>query len=258
MMQILRSLVLLAFFWAFCSNIQAQKRFPEHPEATGGRNKGNAFLLHLTGALHIPAGDMADRFGSVGSVGLGLERLTTSNWIFGGEGYYFFGNKVKEDPLEILRTAEGEIIGNDRLVASVVLRERGFYVGAIVGKLFVVEGTRSGLRTTLSAGWLQHKIRVQDDSRTVTQLTGEYLEGYDRLTGGLALNEFIGWQSLGAQGSINWYAGLEFNQGFTTTLREWDFNDRRKLDERRLDLSFGIRIGWTLPFYTSGQETIFY
>ncbi|MCC6410963.1 MAG: hypothetical protein IT270_04855 [Saprospiraceae bacterium] len=258
MMYFVRFLVLLPMLLAMFTDARAQKRFPEHPEGTDFRNKGSAILLHLNGGFHIPAGDMADRFGSDGSAGLGLERLGENNWIIGGETYYFFGGQVKEDPLDILRTPEGEIIGNDRLVASVVLRERGFYAGALVGRMFPIEGTRSGLRVTLGAGWLQHKIRVQDDSRTVTQLTGDYLKGYDRLTAGLALNEFIGYQSLGAQGRINWYAGFEFNQGFTNTRREWDFSDRRKLDENRLDLRIGIRFGWTLPFYTSMQEKIYY
>ncbi len=258
-MQMLRSICLIAALMALYTPARAQSsRFPEHPEETQGGNKGSAILLHILGGFHMPAGDMATRFGPDGSFGLGLERITESNWIFGAEGQYFFGNQTKEDPLTILRTDEGHIIGNDRLVASVQLRERGLYGGVLIGKLFPVENTRAGLRVTLSGGWMQHKIRVQDDSRTVTQLTGDYIKGYDRLTGGFALNEFIGWQSLGVRGRVNWFAGIEMMQGFTNTRREWDFSEQRKLDENRLDLRFGIRIGWTMAFYTSGSETIYY
>lgn len=230
---------------------------PERP-VEEARNKGKAILLHLTFGAHLPAGDMADRFGADGSFGIGLEYLTAKNMILGGEGHYFFGSKVNEDPLAILRTPEGDIIGNDRLLASVVLRKRGYYFGGLVGKLFTFNEKRSGIRLTFGAGLLRHWIRIQDDNSSVTELTGDYKKGYDRLTGGLALNQFIGWQNLGANGRSNWLAGLEFNEGFTNTMRDWDFNDMRKLDENRLDLRIGIRVAWTLPFYRGNAEEIFY
>ena len=108
------------------------------------------------------------------------------------------------------------------------------------------------------AGLLRHWIRIQDDNSSVTQLTGDYKKGYDRLTGGLALSQFIGWQSLAADRRSNWLIGLEFNEGFTNTLRDWDFNERRKLDESRLDIRIGLRVAWTLPFYQGKSEEIYY
>lgn len=238
------------------SNAVAQV-MPEHPDDSE-RNKGNAILLHLTFGLHQPFGDMADRFGADGNFGIGLEYLTANNIILGVEGQYLFGPKVKEDPLAILRTPEGDIIGNDRTIASVVLRKRGYYLGGMVGKLFTFNEKRSGIRLTLGAGLLRHWIRIQDDNSSVTELTGDYKKGYDRLTGGLALNQFIGWQHLAANRRSNWLIGFEFNEGFTNTLRDWDFNDRRKLDDSRLDLRIGLRVAWTLPFYQGKAEEIYY
>ncbi|GAB4495448.1 MAG: hypothetical protein OHK0019_24530 [Saprospiraceae bacterium] len=222
------------------------------------RNKGNAILLHLTFGLHQPLGDMSDRFGLDGNFGGMVEYLTANNFIFGTEGYYLFGSKVNEDPLAILRTPAGDIIGNDRLVASVVLRERGFYAGGMVGKLFTFNEKRSGIRLTFGAGYLRHWIRLQDDNNSVTQITGDYKKGYDRLSGGLALNQFIGWQHLAGNRRSNFLIGLEFNEGFTNTLRDWDFAEMRKLDESRLDIRVGLRVAWTLPFYQGKSEEIFY
>jgi hypothetical protein len=226
--------------------------------AAESAHKSKAILLHLEFGVYIPAGDMADRFGGDGSFGLGLEYMTAKNFIVGADGYYFFGSKVNEDPLAILRTPEGDIIGNNRLLASVVLRKRGYYFGGLVGKLFTFNEKRSGIRLTFGAGLLRHWIRVQDDNNTVTQLTGDYKKGYDRLTGGLALSQFVGWQHLGADGRSNFLIGLDFNEGFTNTLRDWDFNDMRKLDENRLDLRIGLRVAWTLPFYQGNAEGIYY
>jgi len=248
-------LVFLLGFLAF--SVQAQK-FPEHPETVEGRNKGAAVLVHLNFGAHLPGVDMSDRFGQDGSFGGSLEFATGNNFFFGAEGHYFFGGKVKEDPLAILRTPEGDLIGNNQLVADVLLRERGYYFGGALGKLFTFGAKRSGIRLTLGAGWLQHKIRLQDNSQSVGQIAGEYAKGYDRLSGGFALNQFLGWQHLGANRRSNWCVGLEFNQGFTKSLRDWDFTEMRKLDGRRRDLRFGIRVGWTLPFYLSGADKIYY
>ncbi len=237
--------------------LSAQMR--EHPEKQEARNKGKAILLHLEFGLHAPAADLADRFGVDGGLGLGGEWITANNFIIGTEGHFYFGTKVKEDPLAILRTPEGDIIGKDFTIASVPLNQRGIYVGGLVGKLFPFKkDARSGLRVTLGAGMTQHWIRMQDDQSLLTQITGDYIKGYDRLTGGLATEQFIGWQNLAKNRLANFMIGLEFNQGFTHTLRDWDFNDRRKLDGQRLDLRFGIRAAWTIPFYLGEADHIYY
>ena len=252
----MRNLIFL-ILCVLCARSLPAQTFPEHPDDEV-RNKGSLIGTHLTFGVHLPFGDMADRFGLDGDFGGTAEYMTAGNFLFGVEGSYFFGADVKEDPLSILRTPEGDIIGNNRLVASVALRERGFYVGGMAGKLFVLNGKRSGIRFTFGAGVLRHRIRIQDDNSSVTQLTGDYKKGYDRLTGGLALNQFLGWQHLAANRRSNWMIGFEFNEGFTQTLRDWDFTERRKLDGKRLDLRIGIRVAWTLPFYQGKANEIFY
>jgi hypothetical protein len=235
---------------------QEREREREEPEA---ENKGNAFLAHLSFAGHLPAADMAKRFGPDLSFGTGVDFITEHNLIIGAEFDYFFGPKVKEDPLENLRTPEGDIIGNDQAIADVVLRERGFYVGGRIGKLFTFnEKNRSGIRATIGAGMMQHWIRILDNTSSVPEITGNYKYGYDRLTGGLGLNQFVGWQHLGRNKRENWTIGLEFNEGFTKGLRSWDFSLGRPYQDKRVDLRIGLRIGWTLPFYIGHADKIYY
>ncbi len=242
----------------FCCTLLSAQRYREHPQPEEARNKGKAILAHVSVGTHLLGGDLADRFGRDGAVGLGADWITANNLIFGLEGSYYFGNQVNEDPLAILRTTEGDLIGNDQLLATVALRQRGWYAGGLIGKLVTFNDSRSGLRLTLGAGMTRHKIRVQDEQSVMTQLTGDYLKGYDRLTGGLALQQFVGWQNLAKNRRANWMIGFEFNQGFTNSLRDWDFTERRKLDGNRIDLRFGIRASWTIPFYIGGAENIFY
>lgn len=222
------------------------------------RNKGKAFLSHFGFGLGLPAADMAKRYGLAGNAGVGLDFITANNWIVGAETFLFFGSTLKEDPLAIIRLPDGSIIGKDMLLADVALRERGLYVGGRIGRVFATEKRRSGLRVTLGAGMLRHRIRIQDNSQTVTQITGDYAKGYDRLTGGLALNQFIGWQQLSKNRRNNWIIGFEFTQGFTNTLRDWDYSNQAKLDQPRTDLMFGIRAAWTLPLYLTKAAEIYY
>lgn len=217
------------------------------------RNKGNALLLKLSYGGHTPGGDMAGRFGNNFSFGTGTDLITgKGNWIFGADFAYIFGGEVKQDVLATLRTPEGFIIGNNRSFADVQLRERGFFAGALVGKLIGIgkANPRSGIRLTVGAGLLQHKIRIQDDPFSgVPQLDDNYKKGYDRLSNGLALSQFIGYQILSLDKRVNFYIGLEFFQGFTMNRRDFNFDTRTKETSKRTDLLSGIRAGWVIPIY---------
>jgi|1048.fasta_scaffold16567_2 hypothetical protein len=248
----------LLFLWGSSACLMAQF-IPEERFYDESNNKGKAILLHFNFGTHLPAASMAKRFGQDMSLGGGLEKLTANNIIFGVEGHYFFGSEVKEDPLSILRTPAGDLIGTDQFIASLVLKQRGLYIGANIGKLVIFDPSkRSGLRLTGSIGWMQHKLRLQDDGQSLPLVEGDYAKGFDRLTGGLTLAQFIGWQHLSVNRRKNWYIGLEVVEGFTNSLRDWDFAEKQKLTGRRLDLRLGIRAGWTLPFYPKSPEQIYY
>ena len=216
---------------------------------------------HLFYATQLPAGDLADRFGLNFNAGASVDYLSKKNYIIGIEGGFLFGNKVKEKVLSNI-TSDDNIIGNNMTLANYALRERGLYFNALVGKLFPLPGKnkRSGIRTTINIGFLQHKIRLQQDPDSkVFQFEGEYQEGYDRLSNGLAITEFIGYQHLSNNRGFNFFFGFEFTQAFTQNRRNYNFNEMRKDDTKRKDLLLGLKIGWTLPFYIGEEaDEIFY
>jgi hypothetical protein len=225
-------------------------------------NEYDALNLNITYGAHLPGADFAQRFGFHFSVGLGLDYIQDpSNVIIGLESNYQFGGIVKEDVISSLRTPEGEIIGNDLQFASVNLRQRGLYTGFVFGKLFQTHSVnkKEGIRATIGAGYVWHKIRIQDDFDTAPQFSGDYVKGYDRLTAGLGIRQFIGYQKLDRNRLANFMVGLEFMQAFTSSVREFNWDTREFPQGRRLDISFGIRVAWTLPFYV-GQpsSTIYY
>ena len=204
---------------------------------------------------------MADRFGSNFAAEVSADYMTESNWTFGVQGQFLFGSTVNEDVLAGLRTESGNIIGNDRDPADIQLRMRGSYYGLRIGRLFGLSenNKRTGIRLNLGAWLLQHRIRIQDDPfRVVPQLEGEYEKGYDRLTNGLALHQFVGFQTIGKNNGINLTIGFEFFEGFTQNRRSFNFDTRMADTEQRLDLLAGLRFSFTLPFYQGNAEDIFY
>ncbi|MEM8526824.1 MAG: hypothetical protein AAGG68_19445 [Bacteroidota bacterium] len=221
-------------------------------QSTPKLNEGNGILLNFSYGYQFPFADLGERFGNNGVGYVGVEYWTKNSFIIGVESSFLFGSVVKEDVIAGLRTQEGFIIGNDRDVADVQLRQRGFYTGGLIGKLFPLRenNNRSGIRTTLGLGLLQHKIRIQDDpQRDVASLTTELKKGYDRLTNGLALNQFIGYQHLGNDRQFNFSAGVEFIQGFTQNRRSFNFDTQMQDTQMRLDVLLAVRLTWVLPFY---------
>jgi hypothetical protein len=226
------------------SSAVAQKSFSD----------SSLFLPHFSLQLgyHSPASDLANRFGNCGSVGAAFQIKTSGNFYFGLEGAYLFGNTVKEPGLiQNLRTEAGEVLANDGKIAIVSIQQRGYQVLLTAGKLFPWFGPNpnSGLLVKGGVGFLQHKIRLEHQENEIAQLEGEYLKGYDRLTNGLALSQFIGYYHLSNSRLTNFYLGLEVLEAFTKSRRDWNFDTMERDDRERLDILYGVRFGWIIPVY---------
>lgn len=228
------------------------------------QSEGPALRSHISFEYggQIPMADMKDRFGSNFNLGSQFEILHTRNlWLAGIKGYYLFGNTVKEDVISSLRTPTGEIIGNDGGPATIGLRERGFFIGPYIGKIFSFNPKRpqAGIKIQFGAGLLQHHVRIQDDTRSIVQLSGEYRKGYDRLSNGLAGYAFVGYQHLDPAKRINFLAGFDLTAGSTQSRRDYDFNLMMKDETKRTDILVGFRVGWILPITTGiSPDKIYY
>lgn len=225
-------------------------------------NEGAVILANFSYAYQIVGGDMKDRYGNNFNVGGGLDFFTKKNLIFGLQANMLFGQDVKEDVIASIRDENDLIFGSSLGVADIQLRERGIYLGGHIGTLipFSKEDRRNGIRITLGAGLLQHRVRLQEDPISgVPLITGEYRKGYDQLSNGLAFSEFIGWQFLAKNKRVNFYIGVEFVQGFTENRRSYDFETMKKLVNKGTDFLYGFKLNWSLPFYLkSNADDIYY
>ena len=215
-------------------------------------------LISASYSYQWPGGDLVNRFGSNSSIGAAFMIKTKSNWIFGIDGNFIFGNNVKEDGiLDNISTGNGQIIDENGNPVDIGFFERGFLTSLKFGRLFSLFGPNknSGVVIIGSVGLLQHKIRIESD---VPQLQDEYKKGYDRLTNGLALSEFIGYLYLGNKRTLNFYAGFEFTQAWTQNRRSYNFDTMKKDETKRIDLLSGIRFGWIIPFYKRVPDEYYY
>lgn len=218
-------------------------------------------LFDITLKQQYPGGDMAKRFGRDASIGLDVSYKTPGNWVFGMGGHFMFGNTVHEKGiLDSLKGPTGEIIDENGQFAVVGLDQRGMYLGASVGKIISFGGVNknSGLIVSLGGGYLQHRIRIYS-TKTVPQLTDQYKKGYDRMTGGPAATQYIGYRFLDPKKRVNFSLGFEFTEGFTQNRRSYNFDTQIRDTQKRLDLLYSLKLALTVPiFFKKATEEEFF
>jgi hypothetical protein len=218
-------------------------------------------LIQATYSYQIPSADLKDRFVSDNAVGMGYLYKTKKNWIFGADGFFMFRDTIKETGiLDSISTIDGNIIDGNGIYAEVQLYERGFHMGAKVGKLFPLWGPNpnSGLMVLGGVGLLQHKIRIENRNNTAPQVSKEYRKGYDRLTNGLALSQFIGYMYLGNSKLVSFYAGVELVEAWTQNRRSYNFDLMGPDNTKRFDMLYTFKVGWIIPLYKRSPNAFYY
>lgn len=212
-------------------------------------------------SYQIPLGDMADRFGGNSALGGSIGFKNSKNWLFGVEGSFLFSNNVKElGQLVPISLGSNVLIRSDGRLESAFLVERGFTIQGYFGKVIPLKkpNVNSGILVKLGMGMLQHKIRLIGDKEYLPQISGNYLHGYDRLTSGVLLTPFIGYQYMSLKKRFNAFAGIEFNAGFTKGRRYWNFDTNSSAQDRRTDMLIGFKGGIIIARYVKHTDKYYY
>lgn len=218
-------------------------------------------LVGISYSYQIPSGDLKTRFGNNSNLGAMFLLKTKSNWLIGADYSFLFGNKLKENGiLDSIKTDKGFIIDQNGQYAQTRLYERGYTASLKFGKLFPYfsPNKNSGFIFMASLGMLQHKIRIEDIGNSSPHLSPEYRKGYDRLTNGLAISEFVGYLLLSNNRLINAFGGFEFTQAFTQSRRSYNFDTMERDTKKRKDYLSGFRLGIILPLYKRGPQDFYY
>ncbi|MCE3295536.1 MAG: hypothetical protein K0R65_1250 [Crocinitomicaceae bacterium] len=218
-------------------------------------------------AIHYGANwaqnDLADRFGYLNHLGFHAGYKTNRNWTWAVDGNFIFGERVKLTNLfDGLRDSYGNLTDVNGDIAIVLTLARGYNVNLAIGKVIPIFGSNqnSGLYIHGGAGYLAHKVRVESRDQVIPQLELDYRKGYDRLTTGLNLHQFIGYAFLANSGVVNFYGGIYAQQGFTKNRRTifYDMPDTPVPSNTRLDVQVGIRAGWFIPIYKRQPKDFYF
>jgi hypothetical protein len=224
----------------------------------------NALLITPTYSLLIPAAETGHRFGLTHSFGMAFDYKFGKNWMVGLEGNFLFGRNIKEKGIiRNVLAANSMAITTPGELDNIDLSMRGTVNRFHFGKIFRFSDSKpnNGLLLKFGAGYMMHKIIIDAKKDVVPQLSGDYAKGYDRMTHGLVLSQFIGLIKLERSKLINLYAGIELMQGITKNARNWDFYQGRKLDGTRFEFMIGLKMGWMIPVFfgeTTGSEFYYY
>jgi hypothetical protein len=224
----------------------------------------HGFILNGNASFDIPAADMAKRFGVSYRIGPAVLYKTNSNWLIGAKFDFIAGSVIKQDSLMINITDRYsahsgnlyEFINNGGERIGIPVYERGYAVGLQVGKIIALSkhAPDNGITLLTTVGFLQHKINIYDKDKSVSQLSTSLLKGYDRLTNGAFVEEYVGYIFFSKSKLLNFTLGLDALFGFTQGRRDYLYDVMRTDNAQRLDILFGIRGGWFIPIFKRKSE----
>ena len=226
-------------------------------------SSGLIFFLTPNFSYHFSMADLRKEFGNNLSIGTDICLKTKRNWTIDFGFKYYFNGKVEPAVLDstfkhiTAKLPDGSGIFIDRsgkASSEVMVDFRGLSFHLEGGKVIPVSQKfrNSGIWVKLGMGVMQHYLHIknpQQPEERVPAIEPEYRKGYDRLTLGFSLNQFIGYIHLTKKNLFCFYGGVEFSEIFARRQREYDFNLMRKDDSKLFESLTGIKIGWIIPLY---------
>lgn len=246
------SIILLCILLAFSSKAQV----------SAADSSIAMFLPNIAYSFQWNAGDVAERYGYNSTLGGGFMYKTKKNFLLSFDANFIFGDQVNnvDSILRMVLTDAGYIIDGNGTYTQYNVSERGYSINFNFGKVINVASSNpnSGILLMGGIGYLVHRMRIDVQNETAPQITGDYALGYDRLTGGLSLNQFIGYFFAGKSKIFNFYAGFQIYEAFTKSKRDYIFDEMGKDNNHYQDFFYGFKVGWMIPVYKRAPDAYYY
>ncbi len=223
--------------------------------AVGGTLR-NSVLFCFNYGRQVPVGVLSKRFGGSNTVGFTTAYKFGNNYQIQSGINAIFSGKVKENGIfDTMVGSTGYLVDVNGNLAEIKMYERGIIWHLDVGKVIPINKfeSNSGILLTAGVGFMQHYIKYTFQRTVLPQLEGEYAKGYDRLTNGLMLRGFAGYQRIDPKAMLNFVAGIEILNGFTKNRRSFNFDTRTADNTSRNDLMLGLKVGVMISI--SGRKT---
>ncbi len=221
----------------------------------------NTLLIGINYKANFPGGDLAQRWGFSNHLGGDVSYKFKNNLTLELNGGFLFGKQLRDSSVfRNVLNSDGTITAWSGIPADVFFQFRGVTghvsVGYVLNKF--AHNPNSGIWISGGVGGLGHKIRIENIFDAVPQLEGDYKKGYDKLTVGVSTRQFIGYLYQADRRLFKFYGGIEFVQGFTKNIRTYNFSTGGPENEQRLDLTYGLKVGWVIPIYKRSRSTYYY
>lgn len=206
----------------------------------------NSVLFCVNYGRQVPVGILSNRFGGSNSVGFSTSYKFGNNYQIQAGINTIFSGKVKENGIfDTMVGGSGYLVDVNGNLAEIKMYQRGITWHVDFGKVIPINkfDPNSGILLTAGAGYMQHYIKYTFQRTVLPQLEGEYANGYDRLTNGLMVRGFAGYQRIDPKAMLNFVAGIEFLNGFTKNRRAFNFDTRTADNTSRNDLMLGLKVG---------------
>jgi hypothetical protein len=236
--------IVLALFFMISFSVLSQKDLKSDASFTS--------IFGLNYKANFSGGSMAKRWGFTNTVGANVDFKFKNGFTFGVDGGFMFGSKFKQHEIfDNVINSFGTITTQGGTTATVLFLMRGMNVNGTIGYVFNRFGhnANSGIWINAGAGFLSHKIRVETQEDMVVNLEGDYLKGYDHLTMGVNTKQFVGYLFQNDKRFLNFYVGVEFIQGFTRNVRNYNFHTKGPESDLQIDMINSVKFGWMIPIY---------
>ncbi len=208
-----------------------------------------------------PMGDLKERYHIFGQAGSSFMMKFKSNILLAAEGMILFGEGYKgEDPLRLILNSNGTLTNQFGKPAEFARGMRGMQLTAKAGYIFskFAHNPNSGITFTAGAGFFQSKYWIDQRGNNIPQIMGDYVKGYDKMSNGFALTQFVGYTYFHNKNFWNAFIGVEFTEAWTQNRRDWDFTLMRKDNQSYNEFMMTLKAGWIISFIRREAEEIYY
>ena len=220
---------------------------------------------------NIVLADLKKDFGNNLAIGTDIGVKMKNNWSIDFGFKYLFGGDVRPNVIDsIFRrlVCDGHFVANNGVASKEIeLEFRGISFHLQCGKIIPVSKRwrNSGIWIKAGVGVTQHFINIKNPENKVENLKNfkkdggpDYRKGYDRLTLGLTLYQFVGYAHINKRNAFCLYGGVEFSENFAHRQRDFDFSLMKKDDSKLFEAMIGFKIGWIIPLYKHEPNREFY
>lgn len=212
-----------------------------------------AFSAHYS--YQFPLGYLSQDYGANSNVGGNINVKLSNNFTFGVEGQFLFGSKYKDySLLGDIVTSDGFIIGSGMSTEVPEIEGRGANIFVEVGKIFPLNknNLNSGLHAKFGLGYAFYAAYINVDQGVVTQLGGNYHQGYNRLQAGLSFNSYFGYTFYGKDKLFNASAGIQIMYANMKNQGTIDFATGNPIDNTTSssNILIGPKVCFSIPLKT--------